>query len=64
MQFLSPSPIREKAKEQSPQALLFCIRIDHFSAFRCYAQSTAEGIPNRFTLQRRTLPRSLPRVPG
>ena len=24
-------PIREKAKEQSPQALLFCIRIHHFS---------------------------------
>lgn len=38
--------IREKTKEQSPPALLFCIRI----IFRCYAQSTAEGIPNRFYL--------------
>mgnify|MGYP007107916847 CR=1 FL=1 len=41
-------PTREKAKEQSPPALLFCISINHFSAI--YAQSTAEGIPNRFYL--------------
>ena len=39
-------PTREKTKEQSPPALLFCIRI----IFRCYAQSTAEGILNRFYL--------------
>ena len=38
--------IREKANEQSPQALLVCISINHFSAI--YAQSTAEGILNRF----------------
>ena len=36
---------REKAKEQSLQALLFCIRIDHFSAAMPRAQR--EGILNR-----------------
>ena len=41
-------PTREKAKEQSPPALLFCIRINHFSDID--AQSPAEGIPNRFYL--------------
>ena len=40
--------IREKAKEQSPPALLFLRK--HQSFFRYYAQSTAEGIPNRFYL--------------
>ena len=54
--------IRKKAKEQSPQALLFCIRINHFSAAMPRAQRRA--FPIVFTLQRRTLPRSLPRVPG
>ena len=34
-------PIREKAKEQSPQALLFCIRINHFSAAMPRAQRRA-----------------------
>ena len=40
-------PTREKAKEQSPPALLFCIRINHFPLL---AQSAAEGILNRFYL--------------
>ena len=34
-------PTREKAKEQSPPALLFCIRINHFSAAMPRAQRRA-----------------------
>ena len=34
-------PIREKAKEQSPPALLFCISINHFSAAMPRAQRRA-----------------------
>ena len=37
-------PFREKAKEQSPQALLFCISINNFSAV--YAHRETEGILN------------------
>ena len=38
----------QESKEQSPPALLFLHK--HQSFFRCYAQSAAEGILNRFYL--------------
>lgn len=41
-------PTREKAKEQSPPG--FALLHKDQSFFRCYAQSAAEGILNRFYL--------------
>ena len=37
-------PIREKAKEQSPQALLFCIRINHILNRFYFAASNSASI--------------------